>query len=47
MRMICELWSKHLKARYIGNYIGEYARGFKEDTRSVDDRSCRKPIGCP
>ena len=36
----CELWSKLLKGGYIVHYIGEYLRGYKGDTWSLEYSSC-------
>ena len=31
-----ELYSKHLKSGYIGDYMGDYYRVIKRDTRNLD-----------
>ena len=36
----CEPESKLLRGDYIRNYIGDYYRGMKGDTRSLDYSSC-------
>ena len=34
--ILCELTCKLLKGGCMGEHIGEYSRGFKGDTRSID-----------